>query len=297
MRTGVVYLFALVPLATPVLADAPGLSALLPPPGDVPARAVPFDPAAPLCTDEVERGAPPGGRLMDHAGLVLHVCRDIRQGFEPGNEGPERLYVNHARVPGLTFEHYAGRVWLTDFSSYDESLACDRGPDCPRPGLAGVPRWDTLMRHERHGGALYEVWQDPDRPVYDLTTRPPTPIIGPSPYPAGNTYVFVPEPGTAAVPRHHVVCLNEPIHVWKNESGGCFINVDYRGRLAHVQLWGAGPGYGEDSGYVQMHPLFPHFARDIHALLSAVDATDDPARQDCVRGGGDWREEGCQWWQ
>ena len=113
------------------------------------------------------------------------------------------------------------------------------------------------------------------------------------PYPTGNTYVFVPEPGTAALPAHFVNCHAEPKSIWEDEPTSCFVEVNYRGRLAHVHLVGAGPGYGEDSGYVEMHPLFPHFARDIHALLSAVDATDDPARQDCVRGGGDWREEGC----
>ena len=294
MRTRAIRPCALVSLAAPAVAEAPGLSALLPPPGDVPAPAVPFDPGAPWCTHDETAHGPSDGMLMEHARLVLHVCQERVGSREDGRNGPQRLYVNGARVPDLTFDLYPGQVKLADAAAtYDDRLACDRGPACPRSWTAGLSRRDTLVRRERHGGALYEVWQDPDPPVYDLTKRPPTPIIGPSPYPEGNTYVFVPEPGTEGLPRHHVTCRGEPKHILENESGGCFIWVDYKGHEGHVQLVGAGPGYGEDSGYVQMHPLFPHFARDIHALLSAVDATDDPARQDCVRGGGDWREEGC----
>ena len=291
MRSRKVSLCILPLLAAPALADSPGLSDLLPPPGNVPAPAVPLDSGAPWCTDEVERGAPPGGLLMEHTGLVLHVCRDVIGDRPKERQGPQRLYVNYARVPGLTFEHYAGRVWLTDFVSYEGDLQGERG-------------WITyfypiLDRRERHGGALYEVWRGP--PAMPLVPDPTDPtgrrkitLYGPMPYSTGNTYVFVPEPGTAAVPAHFVHCHTEPKSIWDDEPTSCFVKINYRGRAAHVQLFGAGPGYGEDSGYVEMHPLFPHFARDIYALLSAVDATDDPARQDCVREGRDWREEGCE---
>jgi hypothetical protein len=82
--------------------------------------------------------------------------------------------------------------------------------------------------------------------------------------------------------------------VWEDEPGLCFVYSLYRGRTAYVKLFGSGPGYAEDSGYVQVHPLFPHYARDLQAVLSATDATDDPERIACVEAGGDWYESGCE---
>jgi hypothetical protein len=155
---------------------------------------------------------------------------------------------------------------------------------------------DHLVRHERHGRALYEVWQNPDPPVHNLDLPDQPEINGPSPVPYGNLYVFVTEPGTAALPRHYVTCSNEPWTRWtRDDAGGCFIWVDYRGRTGFVQLVGSGPGYAEDSRYAQMHPTFPHYARDIHTLLSAVDVTDDADAQGCVERGGDWKgtRRGC----
>ena len=262
------------------ISNRPDLAGLAPPPSDVPRSAVSLDESAPYCTPEESRGDP-SGFLVEHAWLVLHLCRDVVGGFEPGNEGPERLYVNHARVPGLTFEHYPGRVWLTDFATYDQSL---RGKRVRHP---------HLDRHERHGGALYEVWHNPDPPIYDRSFSPWIEIMGPSPYPFGNLYVFVPEPSTAGLPVHFVRCHAEPMNIWEDEPSGCLVHVDYRGRNAFVRLFGSGPGYAEDSGYVQMHPLFPHFTRDIYTLLSAVDVTDDPEAQACVTAGGDYRAGQC----
>ena len=278
-------------LATPTLAE-PGLSGLVPPPSPtVPARAGPVAQDAPYCTHDEAPGGPVNGLLMEHAWLVLRVCRDSVGVGEPGNVGPERMRVNDVRIPGLLFDHYPGQVKLTDFSDYEETIRCHRGPVCPRPG--GYISTDTFARHERHGGALYEVWHRPAPTVLDLTTRPPTPLQGPSPYPFGNTYVFVPEPGTAALPPHHVWCHAEPKNRYEDEPVGCFVYVNYRGRLAFVQLRGAGPDYGLDSGYAEVHALFPHYARDIHTVMTAVDVTDDPAAQACTREGGDWRGGRC----
>jgi hypothetical protein len=81
------------------------------------------------------------------------------------------------------------------------------------------------------------------------------------------------------------------MNVWEEEPGLCLVYSLYRGRTAYVKLFGSGPGYAEDSGYVQVHPLFPHYARDLQAVLSATDATDDPERISCAEAGGEFVDE------
>jgi hypothetical protein len=284
---GAVLLIVSVLVATAAEAETPGLSGLLPPPGDVPRPAPAYDPDAPWCAPEQNRDQP-HGILVEHAGLVLHVCREGPSADRAhGDRGWLPLDVNLARVPGLTFDGHSGWFQLGDFATYEEGL---RGEYSEL-----TYHYPVRARTERHGGALYEVWHNPAPFTwgYNQTTMPWTELQGPLPYPRGNFYLFVAEPGTAALPEHSVRCHAEPKNIWEDEPTSCFVSVSYRGREAKVQLFGGGPGYGRGSGHVEMHPLFPHFARDIETLLRATDATDDPERQACVRGGGDWREERC----
>jgi hypothetical protein len=288
--------FGIVSAVLPVAslgADEAGLSGLLPPPSP-PALASPMDPEAPWCTDAEAPDRGPNGLLMRQAGLVLRLCKDEIEG-----SGPDRMRVNDARIPGLTFDLYAGQVKLQnvlegDLGTYEHGLRISFGTHTAHgPAPDDSRQLDHLVRHERHGGALYEVWQNPDPRIVNLELPDRPEIYGPSPYPGGNLYVFVHEPGTASLPRHHVDCSGEPRDRWlKDDAGSCFIWVDYRGRQGFVQLVGSGAGYAEDSRYAQMHPTFPHYARDIHTLLSAVDVTDDPDAQDCVGRGGDWKGAG-----
>lgn len=267
----------------PVRAADDDLSGLRPPPGDVRPPAVPYDPQAVYCTAEENRDDP-SGRITMIAGLAMHVCR----GRLNGPDGPpanERLRVNHARVPGLTFAHFSGAMSLD--GGGDGDLSRKDWMDFERRRLP------VLARHERFSGVLYEVWHDPAPKIFNRDLTPWVELFGPQPYPHGNLYRFVPEPGTAGLPWHFVYCHAEPLNAWRDEPVLCFVYVHYKGRAAYVKLFGSGPGYAEGSGYARIHPFFPHYARDLWAVLFATDATDDPARVACVQGGGAWSEGKC----
>jgi hypothetical protein len=166
--------FGIVSAALPIAssgADEAALSGLHPPPGTIPPLAVLYDPEAVYCTAEENRDDP-SGRITMIAGLAMHVCRGPVSGPD-GPSGPERLRVNHARVPGLTFEHFSGAMWL-------------RGDTSHRSPEEFLARWreeyPVFARHERFSGVLYEVWHDPDPKIYNCDLKPCVELFGPRPY-------------------------------------------------------------------------------------------------------------------